>query len=474
MKHVPAITALLLTLISMDTAQALEFTLHKLDSGQKGHTLLVIGGIQGDEPGGFNAASLLVTHYRIKKGSLWVVPNLNFISIIKNSRGIYGDLNRKFADVSEDDPEYAAVRKIQSLILNKQVDMVLNLHDGSGFFRYHSIDERHNPDRWGQSVIIDQNRIDSSPFGRLKKIADEVVNKINPYLFSNEHSFRVKNTETPSGNTEMAKTLTYFAVRYSKPAFGIEVSKSFPTHERMYYHIKAIEGFMDILGIQYERKFDLTLAGVKNAIDRNVMFALYDRKIFLDVHDARDVLRYVPLKRNADIEFTPSNPLITIVDFGENYGVFHGNRKITYLYPEYFDYDSSIEDIDILVDGNKRKVGFGRVVTVEDSFLVVPREGYRINVIGFRNPGSRNEAGITIRQKDIRENFSIDHGGWIYRVEVYRDEKFTGMILVNFNKSPDDLHVFNQVAHMPVNLSEFSPAGQSRPEPESETAYPGR
>ena len=43
--------------------------------------VLVVGGIQGDEPGGFSAATLLTTHYTIQKGVLWVVPNLNFPSI---------------------------------------------------------------------------------------------------------------------------------------------------------------------------------------------------------------------------------------------------------------------------------------------------------------------------------------------------------------------------------------------------------
>ena len=55
--------------------------------------VLVVGGIQGDEPGGFSAATLLTTNYTIRKGVLWVVPNLNFPSIIKRSRGLYGDMN---------------------------------------------------------------------------------------------------------------------------------------------------------------------------------------------------------------------------------------------------------------------------------------------------------------------------------------------------------------------------------------------
>ncbi|MDR0477498.1 MAG: hypothetical protein LBH14_06130, partial [Desulfobulbaceae bacterium] len=54
----------------------LAFSLHKLGNG-KGNTVLIVAGIQGDEPGGFHAAALLITHYTIEDGNLWIVPNLN-------------------------------------------------------------------------------------------------------------------------------------------------------------------------------------------------------------------------------------------------------------------------------------------------------------------------------------------------------------------------------------------------------------
>ena len=115
-------------------SRLMDFSVHKLGSDLPGNTLLVIGGIQGDEPGGFNAAALLTTHYKIKKGSVWVVPNLNFISIIKRSRGVHGDLNRKFAKLGRSDPEFDTISKLKRIILDDQVDLVLNLHDGSGFY----------------------------------------------------------------------------------------------------------------------------------------------------------------------------------------------------------------------------------------------------------------------------------------------------------------------------------------------------
>ena len=91
----------LIILANLQQVQATEFpfTLHKLQSAVAGPTILIIGGIQGDEPGGFTAASLLVTDYEISRGEVWVVPNLNFESIIKRSRGVYGDMNRKFLKI---------------------------------------------------------------------------------------------------------------------------------------------------------------------------------------------------------------------------------------------------------------------------------------------------------------------------------------------------------------------------------------
>lgn len=417
----------------------IDFTVHKLESGRPGNTLLVIGGIQGDEPGGFNAASLLVTDYKIRKGSVWIVPNLNFISIIKRTRGVYGDLNRKFASIRRSDPEFKTISKIKRIILDDRVDLILNLHDGSGFYRPTYVDRAHNPYRWGQSIIIDQERIEAAPFGNLQEIAGQIVEKVNRHLFSHEHTYRVKNTRTRLGNVEMAKTLTYYAVSNLKPAFGVEVSKTFPTHNRAYYHLRVLEAYMDLLGIEYERAFNLSARGVEEAINNDIKLAFYDNRILLDVTNARKRLGFIPLKKASDIVFRSRNPLIAVVESGQGYRVLHGNRRITRIYPQYFEYDSSIVAITIQIDGKEKSVNFGEMVGVEKSFLIMPRRGYRVNVIGFKKPGILNEAGVKIGQEDILKRFSVDKSGNIFRVEVYMDKKFSGMVLVNFSGEGENM-----------------------------------
>jgi len=56
----------------------------KKENPDSNTTLLVIAGIHGDEPGGYFAASILSTHYKITSKNLWIVPNLNKKSIQRN------------------------------------------------------------------------------------------------------------------------------------------------------------------------------------------------------------------------------------------------------------------------------------------------------------------------------------------------------------------------------------------------------
>jgi len=415
-------------------ATSLDFTLHKKGELTDENVLLVIGGIQGDEPGGFNAASLLVTHYKITKGNVWVVPNLNFLSIVERSRGPYGDMNRKFADLSQDDPEYPTVERIKKIITDPHVSMILNLHDGSGFFRETYIDKWRNPYRWGQSCIIDQAAIESPRYGNLMEIATEVRNHVNENLFSEEHHFSVKNTETANGDEEMLKSLTYFAIRNNKPAFGIEGSKNFGTHFRAYYHLLALEKFMDIMGIEYERKFELNPFAVKNAIDNNELkVVLYDNKLLLPVGNARNYLHYIPMKKDASVEYTTDHPLVAVVEKDEKYRVCYGNRRMSLLYPQYFEYDDSLHTIDMQIDGYEKVVPLGSVVNVNHHFLIKNQEGYRINIIGFTQDGLDSEVDVPVDRENIVDRFSIDKEGKMYRVEIYREGKFSGMVLVNFD-----------------------------------------
>ncbi len=402
---------------------------------QDDNTLLIVGGIQGDEPGAFMAASLITTHYNITKGSVWIVPNLNFYSIIKRSRGPFGDMNRKFAALSPTDPDYFSVQRIKKYIKSPDVKVVLNLHDGSGFYRKEFIDWSHSPNRWGQSSIIDQKSLDIEEYGNLEEISSQVCEHVNQNLIKEKDSYRVKNTHTRLGDKEMEKTLTYFAINNGKAAFGNEASKVLPLHERTYYHLVAIEKYMEIMGIEFTRKFDLNAYSVKNVIDHDIYISFYDDKIQLPLSEVRNILKYFPIKKDGTLEFTPSNPLMTVIKKNGIYMIHYGNRKLANLKPDYRELDNEQKTVSMNIDGKEHEVSLGSIIDVNNSFEVKPINNFRVNVIGFVQKGKRDESGIKVIKERIQKRYSIDKNGKIFRVEFYKDNKFAGMVLVNFNKN---------------------------------------
>lgn len=455
--HIPALPLSLLLSLMLLAAPALaskpqsasplgpfDFTVHKLGAGG-GPTLLVVGGIQGDEPGGFTAASLLASRYSFTKGQVWIVPNFNFLSIIHSSRGIHGDLNRKFAALDKSDPEYHAIAAIKPLILDPQVRLVLNLHDGSGFYRPTPLNAQLCPARWGQSVIIDQESIDiarqggqesQNALGNLGNLARLVSAQVNDKLLNPLHVFHVKNTETRLGDVEMEKTLTYFAITHGKPAFGLEASKELNAAQRAYYHLVAVEAFLRQVGIEFKRDFTLEPQEVERAARAGASVTFYDNRIFLDLENVRKQINYLPIKKDDVLPFSTSNPLLTVAGGDQTYTIHHGNRALTTIKPQYFEFDTSLSGVTMRLDGQKKDVPFGRMVAVKEKFQVDAPEGFRVNVIGYNDPERDNESGLALKQTDLQSRFSLDEGGGIYRVEVYKGKKFAGMILVNFRGRP--------------------------------------
>lgn len=413
--------------------QTFDFDFIKKGNQDK-NTLLIIGGIQGDEPGAFMAASLIATHYDIKKGSVWVIPNLNFYSIIKRSRGPYGDMNRKFAKLSPSDPDYNTVQRIKKYITSKEVKLILNLHDGSGFYRKKHISNLYSPRRWGQCSIIDQKTLDIKEYGNLEEISTRVINSINKNLLRPRDVYNVKNTQTRLGDKEMEKTLTYFAINNGKAAFANEASKELPLDERVYYHLLAIEAYMNEMGIEFDRKFDINVASIKSVINHDIYISFYDEKIKLPLSKVRSILKYFPINKDGIVEFTPSNPLMTITRQGKEYIIHYGNRKLAKLHPDYIKIIEDERDINMNIDGIKKSIKLGDVIYAKDSFNIDPIDDLRVNIIGYVNKKIKNEVGVTINKNDIQKRYSVDKDGDLFRIEFYKATDFVGMVLLGFEK----------------------------------------
>ena len=410
-----------------------DFTLYKKDGTTSGHTLLIIGGIHGDEPGGYFAPAFLEKYYTIKKGSVWIAPSVNIDSMIANQRGIYGDMNRKFSTISKDDKDLKNIEKIKSLILDKKVDLILNLHDGHGFYRQNYENAIFNPRAWGQATIIDQDKIHSlEKFGNLDEIASTVRDNLNKdKLFQDHHYFGVKNTETKAKDEQQQLSLTFFAVTNNKPAFAIETSKNITDlTEKVIYQLKSIEEFMRIMDIEFSRNFD-----VNNY--KEVQKLLFDfgkieinNNISFNLNDIRKNLKFIPMKKsenNFKFEHSLGNSKFT----NGNYEIYIGNNLITTLSPQIFDKNGSFDSVDLEIDGNIIKTKFGQILEVKKSFKVL-KSPLRVNVIGFSKAGVDSEDSLVLKKSDMVSSFSIDNSNKSYRVEFYHDNIFYGMITIKF------------------------------------------
>jgi len=230
-----------------------ELHVFKIHGKKPGKTLMLIGGIQGDEPGGFLSADQYVD-MSLFKGNLIVVPRANFYSILLGKRTVNVDMNRKFAGGGKKTYEAKVVEILKKLI--DESDMLLNLHDGSGFFSEKWENSMRNPMRYGQSIIADCEVYLNPNTGKkleLGIIARKVTEDINRYIPNKRHHFHFNNHRTHSRESrhkEQRKSATYYSLyRRGIPAYGVESSKSLPLEQKVFHHNLAINAFMKYLEI---------------------------------------------------------------------------------------------------------------------------------------------------------------------------------------------------------------------------------
>ncbi|MDR3154261.1 MAG: hypothetical protein LBW85_08350 [Deltaproteobacteria bacterium] len=236
-----------------------ELRIYKIYGRHDGPTIMILGGIQGDEPGAFLSADLYVD-MALERGNLIVVPRANFRSIIMFDRGPGGDMNRKFTAgpaglAPAPDPDLETVRVIKNLMA--EADLFLNLHDGSGFYRHSWESEMANPNRYGQCIIADAEEYADPRTGKVLKLgrdARRAIEIINRSIPEEGYKFRFSNHDTLSERTEHAEqrgSATFYALtELGIPAFGIETSKQLPSLEmKIRQHNLAVNAFMEIYGV---------------------------------------------------------------------------------------------------------------------------------------------------------------------------------------------------------------------------------
>ena len=161
-----------------------ETTYFIVDSGVSGATVLVVGGMHGNEPAGSRAAEQIL-HWPIKRGKLIVVPRANVLALQANTRLTpnqpkkAGNLNRDFPQVEEGGKYTVApigelAASLWSFVLQNRPDWVIDLHEGFAFNRSHH-PARGRKKSVGSSLIYEAGETMDSLARQIVAAADETV-----------------------------------------------------------------------------------------------------------------------------------------------------------------------------------------------------------------------------------------------------------------------------------------------------------
>ena len=171
------------------------------------------------------------------------------------------------------------------------------------------------------------------------------------------------------------------------------------------------------------------------ALRANLGVSFAENRVFLPLEDVRPAINYLPLPKGSPARAVTSKPIMAVLpcrDRDRELCIHYGNRTITLIKPDWREMDHSLEAVRVTVDGREEVVPFGRVLDVAETVCVHPQEGFRVNAIGF-DSGRRDESGLPLRRKDFAPRFSVDRGGTLFRVEVYKNQSFAGLFLLRFN-----------------------------------------
>lgn len=142
--------------VTRDHHTILEDTLYETNvstiaAPNEGPTVVVVGGIHGNERGGIEAAHL-ATEYTIDRGTLVVIPEANKPAVKRdNNHGPNGDLNRQFPIGSE--PTTIAARGIWDEVVDVDPDYLIDMHNATGIY---------GSDGIGQSIFPTSNVVSAT------------------------------------------------------------------------------------------------------------------------------------------------------------------------------------------------------------------------------------------------------------------------------------------------------------------------
>ena len=190
---------------------------------RSGPTVVVIGGLHGDEIAGYLAARQL-ENWTVQSGTLVLIPDANVPAIRANRRFVGRNMNALFPGNPGGDGNQKLAAAIWNLIVSSKPDLLLTLHESRGFYRQDRA-------RYGQTFTFDF----PTHAPRFQKVADAV----NAQVPRARDQFSLKIEAFPT-------CPTFCATRYlGIPATSIETARPLPLPARISYQLRALRAFFD-------------------------------------------------------------------------------------------------------------------------------------------------------------------------------------------------------------------------------------
>ncbi len=155
------------------------------DSGAPGPTVMIVGGVHGNEPAGARAAEVILG-WPIKKGKVILIPRANVPGLAANKRLIpnldtnLSNLNRNYPRAGKDEPARGEIAEnIWDIALKYKPDCLLDLHEG---YDFHQLNDKST----GSSVIC-------FPLQKGQELADAMLANVNSTITNTEFKFVRRN-----------------------------------------------------------------------------------------------------------------------------------------------------------------------------------------------------------------------------------------------------------------------------------------
>ncbi len=235
----------------LQPGEAWETLMQVRHSGRQGSTVLVLGGVHGNEPGGWLAAEELLS-CEPAFGSLIVVPRANILPTRAMERTFpyLGDLNRLYPGNPDGMPMARMAASIIDVAREFNADVLLDMHESWAFF----VERLQSGTAFlGQTITSGQGPSDG-------RIAQEIAAKVNAQIGVRRDLMQTRNSTAvgggpgqPTPNPNQGRSTSSLGVGRYVPGLTpllVEMGQlDQPVSRRIELHLMVVQAALELQGI---------------------------------------------------------------------------------------------------------------------------------------------------------------------------------------------------------------------------------